>query len=734
MLVLKEYQVSAVEDLIQKSTKMLNNLNEGKIVFKSPTGSGKTIIMAEFIQSLMLDYKIDKELSFIWAAPRSLHKQSKEKLEKFYIQNRSVECSEFEELSGNLILANEILFLNWESINQENNIIIKQNEKEFYLDKIIENTKLQGRSLVLIIDESHHHATSLISQKLISNLQPNLTIEVSATPIINNPDEIVTVYLESVKEAGMIKKSAVLNEGFNESITEGEVKNILQEGSDKALLKTALKKRELLKKEFESEGSSVNPLLLIQLPDASAGEDLLKDEVIKILKEDHNITIENNRLGIYLSKDKKNLENIEKNDSELEVLIFKQAIALGWDCPRSQILVLFRHWRSHTFSTQTLGRIMRMPEPSIGHYKNEFLDNSYVFTNLESISIDEDLAGGYLQLFSSQKQTKTKLGIPSAFRLRQREKTRLNSRFIEIFLEQSEIYSLKKKINLNKQKVSIDILKESIHENIDTNKSVSSDTLSFGIENEVELQKVFNNFIFNNLKPFYPEQRSIERLKRAIFYFFKKNLGIDYENDFPKIVNLLLGEANEEHFSNTIDLAKEKYQHEVSNRKEPIQVIDNWDIPESITYSSDVKKMFFNKSIMQPFYSRDLPKTERNFIDLLEKSNKVDWWFKNGDSDQTSFAIKYNQSNDERLFYVDFILKLKTGKLGFFDTKSGFTIMESKYKVDGLNEFLSKDSCFFGGIVTNTDSTNFTGSWKFFNKKGEDLKEGKFDNWDFLEF
>jgi len=734
MLVLKEYQVSAVEDLIQKSTKMLNNLNEGKIVFKSPTGSGKTIIMAEYIQSLMLDYKIDKELSFIWAAPRSLHKQSKEKLEKFYIQNRSVECSEFEELSGNLILANEILFLNWESINQENNIIIKQNEKEFYLDKIIENTKLQGRSLVLIIDESHHHATSLISQKLISNLQPNLTIEVSATPIINSPDEIVTVYLESVKEAGMIKKSAILNEGFNETITEGEVKNILQEGSDKALLKTALKKRELLKKEFENEGSSVNPLLLIQLPDASAGEDLLKDEVIKILKEDHNITIENNRLGVYLSKDKKNLENIEKNDSELEVLIFKQAIALGWDCPRSQILVLFRHWRSHTFSTQTLGRIMRMPEPSIGHYKNELLDNSYVFTNLESISIAEDLAGGYLQLFSSKKQTITKLGIPSAFRLRQREKTRLNSRFIEIFSEQSEIYSLKKKINLNKQKVSIDILKESIHENVDTNKSVSNDTLSFGIENEGELQKVFNNFIFNNLKPFYPEQRSIERLKRAIFHFFKKDLGIDYENHFPKIVNLLLGEANEAHFSNTIDLAKEEYQHEVSLRKEPIQVMDNWDIPESITYSSDVKKMFFNKSIMQPFYSRDLPKTERNFIDLLEKSNKVNWWFKNGDSDQTSFAIKYNQSNEERLFYVDFILKLKTGKLGFFDTKSGFTIMESKHKVDGLNEFLSKDSSFFGGIVTNTDSTNFTGSWKFFNKKGEDLKEGKFDNWDFLEF
>ncbi|GAH95392.1 unnamed protein product, partial [marine sediment metagenome] len=38
-------------------------------------------------------------------------------------------------------------------------------------------------------------------------------------------------------------------------------------------------------------------------------------------------------------------------------------IALGWDCPRAQILVLFRDWKSLTFSVQTIGRIMRMPEP-----------------------------------------------------------------------------------------------------------------------------------------------------------------------------------------------------------------------------------------------------------------------------------------------------------------------------------------------------------------------------------
>ena len=71
-------------------------------------------------------------------------------------------------------------------------------------------------------------------------------------------------------------------------------------------------------------------------------------KVIQILEE-------NGKLAIHLSGDHKNLDNISKADSEAEVLIFKQALALGWDCPRAHILVLFRDWKSIVFSIQTIG-------------------------------------------------------------------------------------------------------------------------------------------------------------------------------------------------------------------------------------------------------------------------------------------------------------------------------------------------------------------------------------------
>ena len=147
----------------------------------------------------------------------------------------------------------------------------------------------------------------------------------------------------------------------------------------------------------------IPPLILIQLPDNLKGqqEDRVRIEIQEYLELKYKIKTENGKLAIRLSEDKKNLENISKIDNEVEVLIFKQAIALGWDCPRAQILVLFRNWKSLTFSIQTVGRIMRMPEIKEGHYKIDKLNHSYVFTNLNNVELREDYGRDYLTIYSS---------------------------------------------------------------------------------------------------------------------------------------------------------------------------------------------------------------------------------------------------------------------------------------------------------------------------------------------
>ena len=65
-------------------------------------------------------------------------------------------------------------------------------------------------------------------------------------------------------------------------------------------------------------------------------------------------------------------------------------------------------------------------------------------------------------------------------------------------------------------------------------------------------------------------------------------------------------------------------------------------------------KMFY-----KPFYYDFKFKTEESFINYLERSNKIEWWFKNGTSEPSSFAIPYTDNNQLKLFYIDFIAKLK---------------------------------------------------------------------------
>src|SRR3989338_9318080 len=136
-----------------------------------------------------------KKFSFIWIAVNKLHDQSHDNLKKFYAdKGLGLRCSYFHELEDRKIRENEILFLNWASINKgEKGIITRANERDNNLTSIVARTKDEGRIVVLIIDESHHTAKGDEAQKVIEGIAPKLTIEVSATPQLKIANRIVDV-------------------------------------------------------------------------------------------------------------------------------------------------------------------------------------------------------------------------------------------------------------------------------------------------------------------------------------------------------------------------------------------------------------------------------------------------------------------------------------------------------------------------------------------------------------
>ena len=734
---LKQYQEKAIKELLQKLQELLPKSTNKSVVFKSPTGSGKTIMIAEFLKRACNLEDFKDTLSFIWTAPRKLHTQSKDKLSLYYQETRDLECFEFEELDDRKINYNEILFFNWESINKKTNIYIRENERDNNLSSVIKRTKDFGNKIVLIIDESHHGAPSPRSQDLIRDINPDLTIEVSATPNLNDPDGLIHVNIEDVKEEGMIKKSVKLNDGFLTEVKHNNIFSNEQLSSHEIVLKAALKKRREILNLYRKKGVNINPLVLIQLPDRKTErEEELKQYIINKLDSDYGISLDNGKLGIWLSEDKTGLEGITNKNSPIEVLIFKQAIAMGWDCPRSHILVLFREWSSKSFSIQTIGRIMRVADPEQGHYISDYelLNHAYVFTNLPEIVLDDDIFKSYTTIYKSERKSiYESLKIHSCYRVRQRERISLSPLFLEVFKEEVNKYQLYEKVDKNNQTVKKHSIPEHSIENIDRLQNVTIEGDIVNVSNEKDLQDLFDKFVEDSLKKepyFSPEDGSVNNLKQSIYNFFSEYLNLECDKNFSSIIRITLSD-NSSYFSHVIEKAKKSYLNKVHSREEELEQ-ELWDVPEFINYNQEYEKHDTNNSIMQPFYSKkDSSTPEKDFIRFLENSSKVKWWFKNGEKDRMFFAIPYEKNDRNFLFYVDFIVQLADGHIGLFDTKGiRTTAPESKEKVKGLKKYIdqNQDKNIFGGIIVNN------GYWKIYRENGQNFDVEKADNWEPLTF
>ena len=736
---LKEYQKTAVDKLRIISKRLLEKPDTRICVLKAPTGSGKTIMLADWLIQLASE-RLTQKYCFIWISGNNLHIQSKDKLAS-YLKDSRYKLSFIDDIQNNMFTENEIVFVNWHSLTKQDrktgeytNIYMKENEKDQNLQTYINNSKHMGLEVILIVDESHYHYWSLKSQEFIQRIvKPKLTLEVSATPklepkaedIANEDSGFVSVKFEDVVKEGMIKKEVIINPQIDEF-------HDYNAAADEVILKASLSKRALLAEEYKKHDVQVNPLVLIQLPSESADfSDLDRSKfefVTKYLKE-NGITVDNGKLAIWLSGKKENTENLELPDNEVEVLIFKQAIALGWDCPRAQILVMFRDIKSHTFEVQTVGRILRMPEAK--HYKQNDLDNAYVFTNLDSIFIAQDKESNILfKVYLSQRDKAYQpITLPSIY-LGRTDYGDLTLKFREIFIREANKYfgiletdifhiakeKADKKLELYPEELTQKLIVNAVFSDIDEahEKDIIGENVHFSVP-EDDMKYRFEIFAKLASLPFAPS-RSHTKIQQSFYDWFDNYLG--YKDESRLIIQRIIAcsEKNQKIFKEIIESAKEEFKAfkkqdlgSKNNKKDYI-----WDVPKCDYFGETFEIFQSNKSVMKPCYLRkDRSSPEKEFEKYVEESNSVEWWYKNGSDREIDFGIEYiDPLNDApRVFYPDYILKFADGSIGIFDTKSGFTV--------NSDETLAKFKALRSYITTaNTKGLNIKGSIVNSDNKG----------------
>ena len=784
------YQHKAVDELVNKTIDLLGlSGNRHNLIFKAPTGSGKTVMASEMLMRLNqeLSERPDApftEVAYIWIAPNKLHEQSYFKMKNYFTENcalRPVIYDELDHSADGYIKPGEILFVNWESINKDKNIMVKETENSASLYDITRRTQDDnGIPIVLVIDEEHMFAgkNAKKSEKVLATIQPKVEIRVSATP---NPRmcQLVEVPREKVIEEEMIKENIVLNPALDFKDPHGSL--------NQHLIWLALQKREELAKAYNDLGVKINPLLLIQLPNdssenMSADDTKVKDEVIATL-DAYGINTTNGKLAIWLSGEKTdNLDVIDRPNDPTEVLLFKQAIALGWDCPRAAVLLIFRKIESFQFSAQTVGRILRMPEQK--YYTDQRLNQGYVYTNLskdiiEIVKDDMDylstnvvalrregiknivLDSEYCERLSTDRNrlgTDFKDVLKNTFKSEWGLSTGQMSLFTEDMLfgddepsdeevdVTSETYRNRQAainqrgINFNVRNVSTDIVKD-LDMTGEVGTRIVNSKASY-INNVADLTAMYLAFCKRLLGNDY-EQRSVKTLGGALKEVLEELFEV-FEYDAMKIV---LSNDNVHHnrpkFERLIAKAIHKYTEKLRLRQAAAKRRAfkhyDWGVPAERAYPVDSfsEQPQIDYHALLPFMEyKGASTVEQAFASFLEsQSNAIEWWYKNGDQGKAHYAIGYTNSFGEKaLFYVDFIIRMKNGDIFLFDTKTENSDSEAPYKHNALWEYMqlpeNKGKRLHGGIII---PDNF-GNWVY-SPAPLDLTLGTSDttNWDIFD-
>lgn len=738
---LKNYQRDAVDELKDYMLLGLKSSREKEIVFKAPTGSGKTFMASSLFEELAEE---NPEVRFcvLWACPGKgeLHKQSFGAVKR-YLGGNPV-CSLLEEDffgSRRFIKDKEIVFINWEKLVMKDrttgkwaNNLMKDREGMNFID-VIDQTKRDGTKIVLVVDESHigKNQKDRIQEFIHTIVVPNIVLEMSATPLNSHID--VEIDAQRVIDEGMIKQDVIVNEGVNR-----EDKDLRQKDSEILMLELAYRKREAIVRRYREYGIRVNPLVLIQIPNVEEGD--AKKEVIKDFLRDRGFTEDNGKLKLWCD-DKGDFDKkaIRDNGDVTSFLVFKTAVATGWDCPRAHILVKFREGKSETFETQTIGRILRTAEAK--SYGDDLLDNAYIFTNIWTFETKQDtynpnriktewakMRDGYTKL-----RVQNQMHLTSFYRSRQGDYNSADSRFGAFFMKSFMSFfglngddklamkgSLADRLEAKGLCLDLDIRDAVLEETNIGVASASEETVIDGTlvavqmaENDIQAQ--YKTIIKENLSGL-AYARSKSPVHSAIMDAFST-----FYDVFPRsekvhsVMKIVVN--NRKIFSEILAEATRDFREMIAAESGKKGEFYEFKIEEARPYSLETHTVLSGsrKSLYQPLFvlkdNQGNPDNalEKAFLAYLEGKEEVEWYWENGtELMRINFGVAYNSGMNT--FQPDFLVKFSDGTVGIFDTKPiGYRVEDTAAKANALADYVERinfnrgnNPAVVGGIVIHS--------------------------------
>lgn len=412
---LKDYQEDAVKDVLTHLRKAAKRWHEDgdrhAFSLAATTGAGKTVMAAAVFEALFhgddnFDFEPDPGAVVIWfsddpALNAQSHFRLREASDRLTLSDLVIVQNTF---SSEKLEAGKVYFLNTQKLSKssllvrghdldENGVetngqrVIMPDMRAYTIWDTIQNTiEDPDLTLYLVLDEAHRgmktsgrnggNEKPTIIRRLINGSGPvpgipivlgiSATVERFNTAMTDMRDRstLPNVVVDSgkVQASGLLKDTIILDVP-NEA---GQFDTVLvRRGTDK--LKEMTAAWEDYAKQ-QDDADTVMPLMVLQVPNSpdhnEVGQALdtiyerwpdLPDDAVGHVFGDHTTQTFGRHSIPYISP-----ERVQES-TWVRILIAKDAISTGWDCPRAEVMVSFRPAKDKTHITQLLGRMVRTP-------------------------------------------------------------------------------------------------------------------------------------------------------------------------------------------------------------------------------------------------------------------------------------------------------------------------------------------------------------------------------------
>jgi superfamily II DNA or RNA helicase len=370
----------------------------GKLLLEAPTGAGKTLIAGHIVEK----FSALESVVWFWFAPfKGVTGQTASSLRAELPGLRLRELAEDRQAADSR--SGDVFVTTWQTVAtkvKDSRNVHRPGESNLTIEELIAALRQKKLRIGVVVDEAHHgfFSTGAETQAMKffrETLQPEYTVLVTATP----DDADITKFEKSLGLSKLNRTTINRQEPVDEGLIKEGIKCVayfappgqetLVDYEDVALREGVALHRKW-KAELKKLGVDLTPLMLVQVDSKDKSVEQAKERLLVL-------GFTETQIAIHTAEEPDSGLLALANDEAREVLVFKMAVALGFDAPRASTLVSMRAARDEDFGVQLVGRILRVHRKLQGRARAktlpEILRYGYVFLADAEAQTGLDLAG-----------------------------------------------------------------------------------------------------------------------------------------------------------------------------------------------------------------------------------------------------------------------------------------------------------------------------------------------------